>query len=166
MKNSSIYYDSFCNSNDDGYYCRTIKDSYVINRNQSIDNNSFYPHYSNPRFSSGKTATIFKNYNKQSTNKSSVYSDRLNIDFWNHCINRTSEFHDLPKNSAVFFEQCLKYYYNSDNIILNEIQVGVNVGNGYPYTLWIFSYDTISSNVEKYQAYKKTPEYLNKSPRQ
>ena len=36
----------------------------------------------------------------------------------------------------------------------------VNVGNGYPYTLWIFSYDTISSNVEKYQEYKKTPEYL------
>lgn len=115
------------------------------------------PHYSDTRFSGGKAYSIFGKEDKKFIY---VYNDRLEHALWEYCIIRVSE-EGTDTKTAEGFEKALQYYYDDPKLELGNIQVGVNVSNGYAYQVYGFTSDACNSTCasEKLQKMQSSKEY-------
>jgi hypothetical protein len=115
------------------------------------------PHYSNNIFSGGKSHSI---YGKEDDTLFYVYNDRLDHSFWTYCWLRVTD-EGFVEPTAEKYEKALQYYFNSPDLRIGNIKVGVNVSNGYSYQIYGFRAEKTdsTSQISLYDKMVESDEY-------
>lgn len=115
-----------------------------------------YPHYSNVLFSRGQTHSVF---GKEQADLEYIYSDRLDINFWQYCRRRAIA-EGAQDDTAEMFEHALKHYYDDSELCLYDIKTGIRVSDGGAYQIFGFTYKELKQPITVWREMRNLPEFL------